>query len=198
MPRQRERRRHLAGYRECVAEWLRGSSNGKAGGGRMYFTGPTLYSYGRHYPMAHIVGNYSGCLVNSDSDSVTTNKHMSIVRSMVSSVFSDDIVFYLPTNVIKALLDNMGSLTAHAMAFDYWRGIAKEAFERSVNKRVREWNRSAAGEEAMRALETANRYAAFYGLRQPFNINAAPEAIRFAWALGDDSSMVAYLVKEPQ
>lgn len=51
----------------------------------MYSSGGTLYSYGTHYPMATIIhdkhGEPAAWMVNSDSNSVTTNKHMSSVRA---------------------------------------------------------------------------------------------------------------------
>lgn len=47
--------------------------------GSMYFRGPTIFSYGNHFPMAKI---YSGfALVNSNGYSVTTAKHLSLVKT---------------------------------------------------------------------------------------------------------------------
>lgn len=194
--RRQERGKHLAGYAECIEAWLRGETSGKAGGGRMYFRGATLWSYGEHYPMAHIIAQSAGCLVNCESNSATTNKHMSLVRRGVSSRFSSDVVFYLPTHVIKALIDGHGSLKSHASAFDYYGSLAKTSFERSLSKRVREDNREQAASAAMEHMKTANRYADFYGLQRPFKTDGAPEAVQFAFALGDHSALVAYLVKE--
>lgn len=192
----RERRPHLAGYRECVQAWLGGQGSGKAGCGRMFFNGKTLYSYGDHYPMACIVHKGKVCLVNCTSNSATTNKHMSIVRYEVDRV-EFDAVFYLPTRVLKgwAYDDEPRDLSLHATAFDYYVSEAKESFEKSLNPRVREKNRDAACQAAMSDIATANHYADVFGLQKPFPDNAAPEAVRLAMALGDASALVAYHVK---
>lgn len=57
-------------------------------GGNFYFNGKTIYSYGTHFPCGRIVFNRHGnkaYILNSDSYSNTTAKHMSDVRWSVPS-----------------------------------------------------------------------------------------------------------------
>jgi hypothetical protein len=77
--------------RETVAHlWAHGAQDGARDSSRnFYFTGPTLYSYGSHFVMGHILkgeqyGPLNGCILwNDESRSNTTSKHQSIAwRSM--------------------------------------------------------------------------------------------------------------------
>lgn len=52
-------------------------------GPSVYFYGPVLYSYGRHYPMGVILPD-GFALINDDSNSVTTNRHRHIAWQAVS------------------------------------------------------------------------------------------------------------------
>lgn len=57
----------------------------------MFFEGPTIYSYGRHYPIAHFIKSKDGAFVltNSDASSVTTEgKHKTAVRSAIRHLTS--------------------------------------------------------------------------------------------------------------
>lgn len=59
-------------------------------GGNFYFTGPTIYSYGAHFAMAHILDERHGAalagvvLINDESRSNTTSKHQSIMRGALT------------------------------------------------------------------------------------------------------------------
>lgn len=192
-------KKRLAGYEECVRAWLSGSQDdGRASGGRMYFDRATIYSYGSHYPMAHITKGRQVCLRNSDSSSVTTNKHMWLVRKLIGEAHFQ-AVFCLPTSVMKmwARLDRPGErLSVHAAAFDHFRSLAKEHFSDSLSNRRREPARDSCARMALAMLEEANRYADVFGLERPYSATNCPEAARFAFALGDASALVAYHVKE--
>jgi hypothetical protein len=63
---------------------------GRSGDGRIRFDGPTIYSYGSHFPIAHFTNaKHDGrtvVLFNSDSYSVSTGKHKSIVRGALSGL----------------------------------------------------------------------------------------------------------------
>lgn len=53
--------------------------------GNFFFEGKTIYSYGRHFPIAVLTGeNNHYCLFTTRSYSVTTSKHIGYVRSAAS------------------------------------------------------------------------------------------------------------------
>jgi hypothetical protein len=55
--------------------------NGRNSSSSIFFEGKTIYSYGRHFPMAEF---HDDCiLINSDRYSVTTGKHQSLVRQAI-------------------------------------------------------------------------------------------------------------------
>lgn len=54
--------------------------HGRRSDGRVYFEGATLYSYGRHYALAHIMPD-GAVLLNSYKRSVSTGQHMSGARA---------------------------------------------------------------------------------------------------------------------
>lgn len=72
--------------KEIVHVWAsqtqqRGKSNS------MFFEGPTIYSYGYHFPMARIYSDESLTLLTSKGYSTTTAKHMSQVRGAINTPF---------------------------------------------------------------------------------------------------------------
>jgi hypothetical protein len=79
--------------------------------GSLYFHGPTLYSYGRHFiagfrlPISFHVGGPLApvFLMNADRFSVTTSKHIGIAAGAAARVTSPAQVFSIPdlTNLIR-------------------------------------------------------------------------------------------------
>jgi hypothetical protein len=65
-----------------------------ATGANVFTDGNTIYSYGRHFPMAIRCQDETGTrmLVNEDKYSVTTSKHQSAVRTVLMDTG------YAPTN----------------------------------------------------------------------------------------------------
>jgi hypothetical protein len=59
---------------------------GRTSDGRLFFEGKTIYSYGRHYPIATLVDSALGqvALYNDRNASPTTSKHQSEVRRALS------------------------------------------------------------------------------------------------------------------
>lgn len=51
--------------------------------GNMFFEGNTIYSYGRHFPIARFI-NYNTILFTLDGYSISTSKHISYVRGACS------------------------------------------------------------------------------------------------------------------
>ena len=74
--------------------WLAGSQDfgQNRTDGNVFFHGDTIYSYGRHFPMAHKLTG-GGILLNSDRYSTTTARHQSDVRSVVGRSGSIEIPF---------------------------------------------------------------------------------------------------------
>lgn len=58
---------------------------GRRSDGRVHFDGPTLYSYGRHFALGHIMPD-GAALLNADSYSISTSKHQSQTRRAVRGV----------------------------------------------------------------------------------------------------------------
>jgi hypothetical protein len=78
--------RSVFSNRQCVHVWAsRSQEHGK--GPSIFFDGPTIYSYGRHFPMARFVDTPQGmvCLVSRRTYSPTTSKHQSYVRCAIPS-----------------------------------------------------------------------------------------------------------------
>jgi hypothetical protein len=62
--------------RELPHIWANQLQNeGRNSSGNIYFEGNTIYSYGRHFPIATILEKEKVILVNSNNYSVTTSKH---------------------------------------------------------------------------------------------------------------------------
>lgn len=80
-----------------VAHLWANKSRQQAKGSNVFFEGNTIYSYGHHFPMARL---YKGVvLYTTGSYSVTTAKHLSIVRRACShlTVFNVDDVSAEPS-----------------------------------------------------------------------------------------------------
>lgn len=182
---------HLQGYRDCVKQWASGEREyGRSGGHRMYYRGATLYSYGDHYPMARIalVNGWQAALVNSTQDSATTNKHMNIVRTIVSRAFERERIFNIPTHALKARNEE----AQHTEVIEHYKREARMWYEKSRTARSKKDEYIA---RALTFIDEANAYAKFYGIADPLFLVDAPDAVRFAHALGDSMSMLEFFIK---
>ena len=65
-------------------------SHGYVTSQRMFFEGKTIYSYGKHFVLGHFIDD-STVLLNSDSYSVSTSKHKTIVWRAVSHIDGFDV-----------------------------------------------------------------------------------------------------------
>jgi len=104
----------------------------------------TLYSYGTHYPMGHHLNGVT--LINSESNSVTTNKHMGWVRDAVRHLNT----IFVPTDIIKHVIAN----AHHDLA---WFNGDKKAFKGAQARladKVAEW---VSGELVQAAKRAASR-----------------------------------------
>lgn len=61
--------------------WAQNSqSEGRRTDGRVFFDGPTLYSYGRHFALGHVMPD-GATLLNADSYSISTSQHQRQTKS---------------------------------------------------------------------------------------------------------------------
>lgn len=196
MERQRGVRKVFRSYDDCALAWASESQDeGRAGGGRMFFHRGTIYSYGHHFPMGVIrhlgESGANAVFLNSDRYSVTTSRHQREVETAANRYFSEASKFYVPTHVLKDLADRGNSvLLGCTNLFRHALAESKELMEKSRRARSR---KSEHVQGALRALRQCNRVAEFFGLKQPFALNAesAPEAMKFAFALLGDSDIAA-------
>jgi hypothetical protein len=148
--------------------------NGK---GSFYFDGTTIYSYGRHFPIAKHVQNRKGVkavLFTSIHSTVTTEKHKTCARSAIAR---DVPVFYVPDvdakNYTKAEWpgDNPNHIqmtkASHKQNLDAYQSGILENIRKAKRARVNgDWLLS----QAQALVDEGNRYAAFFGLRRRFKI----------------------------
>src|ERR1700748_730987 len=67
--------------RECAHAWAH--QHAAAGHtGNLFFEGPTIYSYGKHFPIAMVYGNT--VFFTMDSYSSTTSQHKNLAAAAVS------------------------------------------------------------------------------------------------------------------
>jgi hypothetical protein len=66
-----------------ITKFVNGATTGKNSTGSLFIDGDTIYSYGKHFPLAR--RNADGTFwVNSDKYSVTTSKQQSMVRGAIA------------------------------------------------------------------------------------------------------------------
>ncbi len=125
---------------------------GRSKSGTMFFDGPTIYSYGRHFPMARLLLDKKkkpvAVLLTPRTYSVTTSSHQSDVRSAVRHLKQ----FYV-TDVTQ---------TRHAANLNDYRRRIKAACADVADARARTLDRL----DGVRDLiAEANSYAEFFGLK---------------------------------
>lgn len=89
---------------------------GRSNNSNLYFEGRTIYSYGRHFPIASYISD-NIILVNSDKYSSSTGKHQNYVRRAISD---DKQRYYFNTNVMQCAamwnVDDHGGATSNLVA----------------------------------------------------------------------------------
>lgn len=111
---------------QCAHVWAsRSQEEGRTSTNNMFFIGDTIYSYGRHFPMAMFYRMDNGQQVvfeNDDSYSVSTSRHQSYVRRALSGERYD--IIQVDTNALKVLAES------HR---DYHKKAIEEYLTRRVN-----------------------------------------------------------------
>lgn len=128
-------------------------STGRNSNNSIWFEGDTIYSYGRHFPMARVYTKPDGnkfVLTSSKSYSVTTSGHMSDLRSAISHIASIAVPY--PTSLYESaneecLLDRVASMIV---------GIFNGRCQYSGHLEKSEWNENKSAIE--RAIDDVNAY----------------------------------------
>lgn len=109
---------------EVAHIWAHQRQN-EAHGHNMFFYGPNIYSYGRHFIIAKIL-DHRTVLVNSGDYSVSTSKHQSIVRRAIPGHFR---TIYAPT--VEHPIDDR----THKYNLDAWTVEVREWREKATRAR---------------------------------------------------------------
>ncbi len=161
--------------------WAHQSQESARNGGRdnFFFRGTTIYSYGMHFPIAKHASNKRGesaVLFTTQTYSVTTAKHCSIVRNAIRG----QTVFRVsdPANINHA-----------ANMEDYAKRIVDAALSAAKARSNKEWR--------LRQLEAliveANAYSAFFAQRKRFALPsdfdlAAAKEMAAEWTRKQDAA----------
>jgi hypothetical protein len=146
----------------------------RASNGNVFYDGRTLFSYGRHFPVASIVTDVTGrdvVLHSAGSYSVTTSGHQSAARQATN---------HMPGFTVNDVMPR-GEL-GHRSNFNALVGKAGEVFDKAKRARSnREWKLA----EGDRLLRDAAGYARAFGLADvnvptPEDLCATVEELRQA------------------
>ncbi len=142
----------MATHNEVAHAWAHQTGKQRRGF-NMYYEGDTIYSYGRHFPIARIVSIGGPVLFTTKSYSISTSKHKSYVWRAVHH----RVTFHVPNveaSTTAAHLDNFGSYIERA----------KAAIDKA--KRARKY-KDAHLNDAAHLVAEANRYSEAFELAQP-------------------------------
>jgi hypothetical protein len=144
---------------ECIHRWAgRGQPEGRSA--NTFFTGGTLYSYGRHFPVARWVRvRRTGEVVvffTSRGYSVTTSKHKREARHAIP-----DNVRVVTVEHVEG--DGVNTHRANLRAFET---DAAYCLRRAAMPRIRQTTRVKLRGEAARTFAQGNAYAELVGLRE--------------------------------
>lgn len=151
--------RTVVNNREVPHLWMHQTQeSGRNSTGSLYFEGPTIYSYGPHFPIARHVQNkrsQGAILVTTRGYSSTTSGHIGSVRSAIPNGAT---VFYVP-------LENHDATVPFADYVESYQKRIDEHAKFAVKAKGR------ASEHYCNMLATtdqANAYCEFFGLRKRF------------------------------
>lgn len=121
--------KHVFNTNEVAHIWAAQKQyEGRNSGGNFYFEKEIIYSYGRHFPIARIVGN--DVLFTLRRYSSSTDKHTYKTRSAISH---KNIIwcYYVPTYLTKDCYE-------HTQNINEWKAKIKILFGELGNKRIRD------------------------------------------------------------
>lgn len=146
--------------------------NGRNSNRSIFFDGGTIYSYGKHFPMASFVFNDKGescILINSKSYSVTTSQHQNSVIHSIDMVAQP--VFYVPGTSNTIFGDMLKDHDCNIADFQSRiTGTIKRALKaRATNSQYSGYNSAyhnmmVAFKDIKRIIRGATEYCRFFGL----------------------------------
>lgn len=149
------RQRNVFPTDEIAHLWAHKSQpSARNAGHNFYFDGDTIYSYGSHFPIARHVSNgkQSAILFTTRGYSVTTSKHLSLVRRAIPSGMT---VFYVP---------NVSDYHCHG---DNLKAYVQDSEQTLINAiRSRKYGTSLLN-EAFGYRDEARKYAKFFRAPMP-------------------------------
>jgi len=149
--------RHIYPNHEVPHLWMHQSQDkARNSTGSLYFEGPTVFSYGTHFAIAHHVTNLRGeraVLFTTARHSVTTSGHCSAVAGAIPANVP---VFHVPH-----LRSGWGELPDHAQNVESYVRRISELLGKAKRARV---NRNWLEHEALALREQLRGYLAFFDL----------------------------------
>jgi hypothetical protein len=155
--------RHVVDSREVAHLWFHQSQgDARNPGNTMYFIGDTIYSYGSHFPIARIVTRKREKVVlfTTRGYSSTTNRHKS------------DTWRAIPSGTRVFRVDRPDREPAQCV--DYFAGKIEGIAENVTKPRIRATTRVSNFDHLLSAVDEANEFCKFFGIRRKFK---APESI---------------------
>ncbi len=173
--------------RQCAHIWAQQTQDeGRSNNGNVFFHGPTIYSYGYHFPMASFV-TPDTVFINSDRYSVSTGKQQGYVAYAVNHKQR----LYVSTRVMKAFADErkFGPATQKALS-DSALINAKIHIEKAAQRKARKF---AAADliKAQGVIRDAEHIFTFFDATPPKEFRAFKKTIS-----GDDVQSVIDAEKE--
>ena len=149
--------RHVYPNHEIPHLWAHHSQDeARNSTGSFYFQGPTIYSYGAHFPIARHITNEHGeraVLFTTAHHSVTTSGHCSAVAQAIPP--------NVPVFRVPHVLSSWGDLPNHADNVESYVRRISELLGKAKRARInRHWHQR----EALGLREELQRYAAFFDL----------------------------------
>ncbi len=159
---QKKRQRQIFPSSEIPHLWMHQvQEEARNSNGTLYFSGPTIYSYGSHFPISRHVANKHGkkaILFTTASYSVTTSGHCSAVRSAIPS---GTPVFNVPS-----VETSWGGDPSHRKNLESYVTRATQALEKAARAR-KQYSVNGYYREAIATRDEAIRYAEFFCLKAP-------------------------------
>jgi hypothetical protein len=115
------------------AEVMRGTASRNLTARNVYFEGRTIYSYGRHFPLAEYLeaGPHGRrrplVLFNGDRFSVTTSRHQNEVRSAVQTYLPGVETIILPYSALEAARVSRETIRPLEVLADRWETFSHES-----------------------------------------------------------------------
>ena len=123
-------RRKGLSHDEVAHRWAQNTEGDHAAGFNMWFEGDTIYSYGRHFPIARLVTNEQGekaVLFTTEVYGTSTAKHCTITRRAINHLKSQMHHNYMSAITVTSLAVVRGEeiRKGFAEAFELIRWVAQ-------------------------------------------------------------------------